>query len=656
MLEKGVIRESCSPWAAHIVLVKKKHGSWRFCVDYRKLNAVTHKDAFPLPRIEETLTNLTRAKWFSTLDLASGYWQVEMDPQDREKTAFSTPLGLFEFEHMPFGLFNAPATFQRLMQQCLNGQVTESLLVYLDDIIVYSPDFSSHLQCLDEVFQRLWRHGLKLWLDKCKLLQRDVKFLGHVVDPRGIRPDPDKVSAVLDCPALSTVKQTARLGAVEQPWFAQCASFNYNIRYRSGRSNVNAGALSRSPVEAPDTEPVDGAVDGEAVFTAAVELTPGEGGEEWADSEWEEAQASDPDIQEFSWKRQKEDGPLEELPPAEGEQLELRESGRTAAILLIRQPESSTYKYRCYVQHEGGTVEAPTEQELPAPAASCPPEREPADLPALQQADLSFQSQCRVKLLSLLYSVLIVKSLVYCCGLSLLRILRNKGPCLNLDLGPPGDSASPLVSMVERRSCDSDGEGGMGGCRNSLGGEVNLGVVGFWAGTWSSQTHGNNNTLRQEITLLGQEINGKLDRLGTEVRNLSDRVEEAESRVETVERWAAETTEVLSSCLKQQKALQHKLNDIESRSRRNNIRIFGVAEGEEGEDSVPEFVEALIRSRLSIPGGMELNIQRTHRSGPHRPTPDKPSRAFIITFQEFTTKEWVLKEAWKKKEGKDPAE
>ncbi|KAI3360352.1 hypothetical protein L3Q82_014653 [Scortum barcoo] len=113
--------------------------------------------------IEETLNNLTRAEWFSTLDLASGYWQVEMDPQDREKTAFSTPLGLFEFERMPFGLFNAPATFQRLMQQCLNGQVTESLLVYLDDTSSFTqPDFSSHLQCLDEVFQRLWRHGLKL--------------------------------------------------------------------------------------------------------------------------------------------------------------------------------------------------------------------------------------------------------------------------------------------------------------------------------------------------------------------------------------------------------------------------------------------------------------------------------------------------------------
>ncbi|XP_059201364.1 immunoglobulin lambda-1 light chain-like [Centropristis striata] len=143
------------------------------------------------------------------------------------------------------------------------------------------------------------------------------------------------------------------------------------------------------------------------------------------------ASAMFPPLVGFSWKRRKENGPLEELPPAEGEQLELRESGRTAAILLLRQQENSTYKYRCYVQHEGGQVEAPTEQEVPAPAASCPPEREPADLPALEQADWSFQSQCRVKLLCLLYTVLIVKSLVFCCGLSLLMILRNKGPSTN---------------------------------------------------------------------------------------------------------------------------------------------------------------------------------------------------------------------------------
>ncbi|XP_042285188.1 uncharacterized protein LOC121908919 isoform X3 [Thunnus maccoyii] len=138
------------------------------------------------------------------------------------------------------------------------------------------------------------------------------------------------------------------------------------------------------------------------------------------------ASAMSPPVVQFSWKRQKKNGTLEDLPPAEGEQLELREPGRTASILLLHQQENSTDKYRCYVKHEGGTVEAQTEQ-----AASCPPEREPADLPALQQADLSFQSQYQVKLLCVLYTVLIVKSLVYCCGLSLLMILRNKGPSTN---------------------------------------------------------------------------------------------------------------------------------------------------------------------------------------------------------------------------------
>ncbi|XP_067330210.1 immunoglobulin lambda-1 light chain-like [Channa argus] len=139
---------------------------------------------------------------------------------------------------------------------------------------------------------------------------------------------------------------------------------------------------------------------------------------------------------QFSWKRQKQKGPLEELNPADGEQLQLEESGRSVSILLLHQPESSTYKYSCSVKHEGGTVEAQTEQELPAPAASCPPERQAADLAALQQeADLvpldPLQSQYQVKLLCLLYTVLIVKSLVYCCGLSLLRSLRDQGASTN---------------------------------------------------------------------------------------------------------------------------------------------------------------------------------------------------------------------------------
>ncbi|CAI5642296.1 unnamed protein product [Oreochromis niloticus] len=144
------------------------------------------------------------------------------------------------------------------------------------------------------------------------------------------------------------------------------------------------------------------------------------------------ASAMFPPLVQFSWKRQKKNGgEAEELPPAEGDQLELRESGRTIAIRMVDGSDSDTYKYSCWVKHEGGTVEAQTQQEVPAPAASCPPEREPADLPALQPADLSFQSQCRVKLLCLLYTVLIVKSLVYCCGLSLLMILTNKGASTN---------------------------------------------------------------------------------------------------------------------------------------------------------------------------------------------------------------------------------
>ncbi|KAK7916332.1 hypothetical protein WMY93_012093 [Mugilogobius chulae] len=207
MLENGVVRESSSPWAAPIVLVKKKDGSWRFCVDYRKLNALTHKDAYPLPRIEESLTGLKAAKYYSTLDLASGYWQVEMDPEDREKTAFTTPFGLYEFERMPFGLCNAPATFQRLMQRCLGSMVNDSLLIYLDDIVVFSADFDSHIEHLEEVFRRLSEHGLKLQPKKCSLFQRQVTYLGHVISEDGVATDPAKTAAVRDWPRPQTVRQ-----------------------------------------------------------------------------------------------------------------------------------------------------------------------------------------------------------------------------------------------------------------------------------------------------------------------------------------------------------------------------------------------------------------------------------------------------------------
>ena len=167
MQAQGVIEPSTSPWTSPVVWVKKKDGSLRFCVDYRKLNDVTVKDSYLLPRIDETLKALGGSEWFSTLDLKSGYWQVPMDEHDKEKTAFSTGGGLWQFRVMPFGLSNAPATFERLVDYVLAGLPWSVCWVYLDDIIVHGKTFDTKLESLNQVFACLRRANLKLAPGKC---------------------------------------------------------------------------------------------------------------------------------------------------------------------------------------------------------------------------------------------------------------------------------------------------------------------------------------------------------------------------------------------------------------------------------------------------------------------------------------------------------
>ena len=206
MIDKGVIEPSDSPWSSPVVLVRKKDGSLRFCIDYRKLNEVTVPDAYPLPKMDEALDCLGGAKWFSTLDLASGYWQVEMDPEDKPKTAFATPShGLYQWLVMPFGLMNAPGTFERLIERIMKGLRFEILLVYLDDVIIFGSTFEESLDRLILVLQRLRDAKLKLKAKKCHLFQKEVIYLGHKVSGNGIEADPGKIESVTKWPTPSNV-------------------------------------------------------------------------------------------------------------------------------------------------------------------------------------------------------------------------------------------------------------------------------------------------------------------------------------------------------------------------------------------------------------------------------------------------------------------
>lgn len=206
MLQHGVIEPTTSPWASPMVIVRKKDGTVRICVEYRRLNSVTDLDAYPLPRIEHILDSIGTARFITTLDLAKGYWQVPVSPVDRDKTAFVSPLGLHRFTTMPFGLCGAPSTFQRLMDDVLRGQ-SSFARAYLDDIVIFSNGWEEHLTHLSMVFDRLQKAGLTVKLRKCQFAMEECSYLGHRIGGGVVRPVEDKVEAVRRYPQPLTKKE-----------------------------------------------------------------------------------------------------------------------------------------------------------------------------------------------------------------------------------------------------------------------------------------------------------------------------------------------------------------------------------------------------------------------------------------------------------------
>ena len=202
LMNSGCIEPSISPYASGLVLVRKKDGSLRVCVDYRGINKDTVSDCFPIPRIDDLIDLVWRCQGrvFTTLDLMKGYHQIRMHPDSKDKTAFTCHMGHFQYRRMPFGLTNAPATFQRLMNQLFCGKAWDFVFVYLDDLLIVSKSVQEHLGHLKKVLDRLDEAGLRLKPQKCIFVQQQVKYLGHTITPEGVRPNDKKIQAVKDFP------------------------------------------------------------------------------------------------------------------------------------------------------------------------------------------------------------------------------------------------------------------------------------------------------------------------------------------------------------------------------------------------------------------------------------------------------------------------
>lgn len=211
MLKQKIIRPSYSPWSSPVWIVPKKLDAsgkqkWRLVIDYRRLNEKTISDRYPLPNINEILDKLGRCMYFTTLDLASGFHQIEMDPRDIQKTAFTVEGGHFEYIRMPFGLKNAPSTFQRVMDNVLEDLIGKVCLVYLDDIIIFATSLEEHIANLKLIFERLRTSNFKIQLDKSEFLRKEITFLGHIVSTEGIKPNPEKIDAIQRFPIPQTKK------------------------------------------------------------------------------------------------------------------------------------------------------------------------------------------------------------------------------------------------------------------------------------------------------------------------------------------------------------------------------------------------------------------------------------------------------------------